>query len=189
MFRDSTIWEKNLANMLNSDCTPTFFRLKLWRILYKTKLSSFFSRIHPEYHMLENSRCPFGRDFSLNEDMNTKKKVLIIDDEEDACLLLKRFFLKKNFEVFCSYTLSDGLSQVAKVHPDILFLDNNLPDGFGWEASRSILQANPTVEIHLISAYNNSMFDYNKMSSEVKVWQKPISFQKLDEQLSLQKAS
>jgi DNA-binding NtrC family response regulator len=117
--------------------------------------------------------------------MNTKRKVLIIDDEEDACLLLKRFFLKKNFEVFCSYTLSDGLKQVSAVNPDILFLDNNLPDGFGWEASASILQDNPDLEIHLITAYNNSMFDYNKMCNDVKIWQKPISFQKLNEQLSI----
>jgi two-component system, OmpR family, response regulator len=121
--------------------------------------------------------------------MNTKKKVLIIDDEEDACLLLKGFFLKKNFEVFCSYTLTDGLQQVSKVHPDIVFLDNNLPDGYGWEASTTILNTNPNLEIHLISAYNNSMFDYNKMKKEVKIWQKPISFQKLDEQLCMQQAS
>lgn len=121
--------------------------------------------------------------------MNTKKKVLIIDDEEDACLLLKRFFLKKDFEVFCSYTLNEGLQLASKVHPDILFLDNNLPDGFGWEASASLLENNPHLEIHLITAYNNSMFDYNRMDKEVKIWQKPISFKKLDEQLSMQQAS
>src|SRR3954466_1287579 len=120
--------------------------------------------------------------------MNTKKKVLIIDDEEDACLLLKRFFLKKNFEVFCSYNLKDGLQQVSTIHPDMLFLDNNLPDGFGWEASKIILKEHPEIEMHLVSAYNNSMFDYNKMNKEIKIWQKPISFQKLDEQLSLKKA-
>jgi DNA-binding NtrC family response regulator len=121
--------------------------------------------------------------------MSTKKKVLIIDDEEDACLLLKKFFLKKNCEVYCSYTLKDGLRLMSKVKPDILFLDNNLPDGFGWEASSFILEKNPKIEMHLITAYNNSMFDYNKMSKEVNIWQKPISFKKLDEQLSMQRAS
>jgi DNA-binding NtrC family response regulator len=126
-----------------------------------------------------------GKDFSLYNNMSTKKKVLIIDDEEDACLLLKGFLAKKNFEVFCSYTLNDGLQQVAKVKPDILFLDNNLPDGFGWEASMSIVAQNPGLEVHLISAYNNSMFDYNKMSKEIRIWQKPISFQKLTEQLCI----
>lgn len=118
--------------------------------------------------------------------MSTKKKVLIIDDEEDACLLLKQFFMKKNFEVFCSYTLNEGLQQVAQVKPDILFLDNNLPDGFGWEASSSILQENPGLEVHLISAYNNSMLDYNQLSKEIKIWQKPISFRKLDKELFMQ---
>jgi len=115
--------------------------------------------------------------------MSTKKKVLIIDDEEDACLLLKGFFAKKNFEVFCSFTLTDGLKQVANLKPDILFLDNNLPDGFGWEASYTILKDNPGLEVHLISAYNNSRFEYSKMSKTIKIWQKPISFRKLDEQL------
>ncbi len=115
--------------------------------------------------------------------MSTKKKVLIIDDEEDACLLLKGFFAKKNFEVFCSYTLNEGLKLVAKLKPDIVFLDNNLPDGFGWEASTSIVRENPGLEVHLISAYNNSKFQNNKMSKDIKIWQKPISFQKLNEQL------
>ena len=121
--------------------------------------------------------------------MNAKRKVLIIDDEEDACLLLKSYFLKKNFEAFCSFTLNDGLQKIRSIQPDLIFLDNNLPDGFGWEATASLMQQYPKLEIHLISAYNNSLFDYNKMNKEVRVWQKPISFKTLDEQLSLRQAS
>lgn len=94
--------------------------------------------------------------------------------------------MKKNFEVFCSYTLNDGLEKIGYIKPDILFLDNNLPDGFGWEASSTLVQQYPSLEVHLISAYNNSMIDINKMSKEVKIWQKPISFKKLDEQLFMQ---
>ena len=120
--------------------------------------------------------------------MTTKKKVLIIDDEEDACLLLKHHLSKSNFEVHCSYTLKDGLQQVVDLQPDIIFLDNNLPDGFGWEASATLLKQFPNIEIHLISAYNNSRFDY-RLSNAVKIWQKPISFKKLDEQLSREQAS
>ena len=121
--------------------------------------------------------------------MSMKKKVLIIDDEEDACLLLQKYFLKKNFEVTCAFTLKDGLQKIHTVKPDLVFLDNNLPDGLGWEASACLLQDNPHLEIHLISAYNNSMLDYNKMGRDVMIWQKPISFKKLDEQLSVRKAS
>lgn len=115
--------------------------------------------------------------------------MLIIDDEEDACLLLKQYFRNKDFEVYCSYTLKDGLQQVKNVHPDIVFLDNNLPDGFGWEASASLLRQQPGLEIHLISAYDHSMLDYSPGRKDVHVLQKPISFKTLDEQLCLQKAS
>ncbi|MCE3283009.1 MAG: response regulator receiver [Chitinophagaceae bacterium] len=121
--------------------------------------------------------------------MDRKRKVLIIDDEADACLLLQRYFSRKDFEVHCAYTLSEGLQLVANLEPDMVFIDNNLPDGFGWEASASILERYPTVEMHLISAYNNRMFDYNQVKKKVRVWQKPISFQKLDEQLSMKQAS
>jgi two-component system, OmpR family, response regulator len=121
--------------------------------------------------------------------MSVKKKVLIIDDEEDACLLLKQYFAKKNFEVTCAFTLKEGLQKIRTEKPDLVFLDNNLPDGLGWEVSACLLQENPNLEIHLISAYNNSMRDFNKMNKEVMIWQKPISFRKLDEQLSMKQAS
>lgn len=121
--------------------------------------------------------------------MSFKKKILIIDDEEDACLLLKQYFVKKNCEVACAHTLSDGLQKVRTENPDIVFLDNNLPDGLGWEAYGSIHKENPSLDIHLITAYNNSTIDNEQFGKEVKMWQKPISFKKLDEQLSLRKAS
>ncbi len=61
------------------------------------------------------------------------KKVLIVDDEIDLCLLLKDYFTrKKNYEVILSHSLLEGKSLVGTVKPDILFLDNNLPDGTGW---------------------------------------------------------
>jgi two-component system, OmpR family, response regulator len=78
---------------------------------------------------------------------------------------------------------------VRQINPDLVFLDNNLPDGLGWEISASLLQENPKVEIHLISAYNNTMLDHNNLGRTVMMWQKPISFKKLDEQLAIKKAS
>lgn len=121
--------------------------------------------------------------------MSKKKKVLIIDDEVDACLLLKQYFVKKNYEVACAHTLNDGLQMVGSEKPDIVFLDNNLPDGLGWEVYSAILHQDPSIDIHLITAYNNSTIDQKQLDKEVKMWQKPISFKKLDEQLSARKAS
>lgn len=113
--------------------------------------------------------------------MDSNKKVLIIDDEVDTCLLLSTYFSKKGYEVSCSYSLTDGLQQLDEMQPDIIFMDNNLPDGFGWELTSYIMDRMPAVELHLISAYNNSSYNYNRNKHKIKMWQKPISFRKLDE--------
>jgi hypothetical protein len=64
-----------------------------------------------------------------------------------------------------------------------------LPDGFGWELTSYVLDRMPNVELHLITAYNNSTFDYNKSKYKIKMWQKPISFRKLEELMKKKLAS
>lgn len=113
--------------------------------------------------------------------MNQKKKVLIIDDEVDACTLLQRH-LSPHYQVHCAHTLTDGLNQIDTYQPDILFLDNNLPDGLGWELSTSIVNQNPHLQVHLISAYGPPSKP-GGYPPTIRVWEKPISFRQLDEQL------
>jgi DNA-binding NtrC family response regulator len=81
-----------------------------------------------------------------------KKKVLIIDDEVDFCLLMQFYLSKKNCDVRISHTLHDGLGSVYKNTPDIVILDNNLPDGLGWQEAKNIRNAVPGVQLFLISA-------------------------------------
>jgi DNA-binding response OmpR family regulator len=83
-----------------------------------------------------------------------KKKVLIIDDEEDFGMLMKRFFSQKNYDVFVAHTISDGMQLLDEVMPDIIFLDNNLPDGYGWDKTDYILSNYPQTQLNLISALN-----------------------------------
>lgn len=110
--------------------------------------------------------------------MNSRKKVLIIDDEVDLCLLLKTYLVRRNYDVFYSHTLSDGLKQFNQVKPDILFLDNNLPDGIGWEKAADLIQDYPALQVHLISAYRPDAPD--NMSGGFKVWEKPLTLRELD---------
>ncbi len=72
--------------------------------------------------------------------MDRKKKVLIIDDEVDFCLLMHFYLSKKNCEVTFSHTLKDGLGYIRNKTPDIVILDNNLPDGFRWPKAKNILE-------------------------------------------------
>jgi two-component system OmpR family response regulator len=113
--------------------------------------------------------------------MTTLRKVLIIDDEKDLCHLMKSFLSQMEYEVFTSYTLREGLRMVKDVSPDILFIDNNLPDGLGWDAVGVIRSALPKCRIILISAY--------KVAQEwlavgkVEIIEKPISLLKLQHTL------
>ncbi|MDB5230528.1 MAG: response regulator [Chitinophagaceae bacterium] len=109
-----------------------------------------------------------------------KGKVLIIDDETDFCLLMKSYFMRKNYKVFIAETLKAGLELLEALMPDILLLDNNLPDGFGWSHTGGIIKNNPAIKIYLISAYKPSAEEYQGMAN-VSIWEKPLSKNKLDE--------
>ena len=108
-----------------------------------------------------------------------KVKILIIDDEEDFCMIMKSYFERKGMEVFLAFNLSDGLKSIKEKNPDILFLDNNLPDGEGWNKTPDILKENPSLKINLISAYKEKTNEYDAFSN-VSLWEKPISIRKLE---------
>lgn len=108
-----------------------------------------------------------------------KKKVLIIDDEVDFCLLMQFYLTKKNCDVSISHTLRDGLGQVKSNEPDIVILDNNLPDGLGWPAAKNILDTVPDVHLFLISA-NNPTNRPEITDSHCHVVEKPISISQID---------
>jgi DNA-binding response OmpR family regulator len=109
-----------------------------------------------------------------------KVKILIIDDEEDFCMIMKSYFIKKGYQVFLASNLNEGLSLLKEKNPDILFLDNNLPDGEGWEHTESIVKADPSLKINLISAYKEKTNEFDSFAN-VNVWEKPISIRKLEE--------
>jgi CheY-like chemotaxis protein len=94
-------------------------------------------------------------------------------------MILKEYLLKKDCEVFLSYTLKEGLQLLRQQPIDILFLDNNLPDGNGWKVVDKLIQEMPLLKIYLVSAYKQKS-DFQSASSRVTVWEKPISFGQLD---------
>ena len=108
-----------------------------------------------------------------------KQKVLIIDDEIDFCTIMKGYLNRKNYEVFLAYTLQSGLFLIDETNPDILFLDNNLPDGQGWKYVDQIVEKNPQLRIYLISAHQNKS-SFSSPYKNIEVWEKPISLQVLN---------
>jgi two-component system OmpR family response regulator len=110
------------------------------------------------------------------------KKVLIIDDEIDFCLLLKAYLTRHSYEVFYAHTLASGVEQAKKISPDIIFLDNNLPDGLGWEMAMYFLDKYPALQLNLISAYHPDLPNV-KVTPALKIWEKPISLTELEHYL------
>ena len=108
-----------------------------------------------------------------------KLKILIIDDETDYCSIMKSYFEDKNYDVSLAFTLQQGLDLLKDVVPDILFLDNNLPDGPGWKCVDDIVEKYPQIRVYLISAYRQKS-DFVTSSPNITVWEKPISLSVLN---------
>lgn len=108
-----------------------------------------------------------------------KLKVLMIDDEIDYCRIMESYFRRKNYDVQLAFNLTDGLQLIDRDRPDILFLDNNLPDGKGWTHVESIVEKNPQLKIYLVSAYHQKG-DFFYESPNVTVWEKPLSMSLLN---------
>jgi two-component system OmpR family response regulator len=105
------------------------------------------------------------------------KKILIIDDEADFCLLLRSYFTRRKYEVYFSYSLTHGLELLDAIHPDVVFLDNNLPDGSGWDMAEEIKSKFPSIELNLISAYRHEPPHCDL--SGINLWEKPVQLNEL----------
>ena len=115
--------------------------------------------------------------------MSDRKKILIIDDETDLCLLLKDYFIRKNYEVVVTHTLEEGTKLLYKIRPDILFLDNNLPDGLGWNDAKKIATDLPQTYLVLISAFHPSTPEM-PVGAKYRIIEKPIGLADLEKQFT-----
>lgn len=88
----------------------------------------------------------------LNENI---LKALIIDDETDICYLLSRLLKKKNLDTAFVNSLSEANKALKADHPEIIFLDNHLPDGLGINYIPYIKEHYPTSKIIMITAHDS----------------------------------
>jgi two-component system, OmpR family, response regulator len=81
---------------------------------------------------------------------------LIIDDEYDICFLLSRILRTNNLQVQFVNSIADGKSSLEKLQPDMLFLDNHLPDGFGIDFISYVKEKCPGTKIIMVTAHDTS---------------------------------
>jgi len=79
-------------------------------------------------------------------------EVLIVEDEIDICFLLTGILRKKNLQTTFVNSIHEAQDLLAIQHPSILFLDNNLPDGYGVDFIYQIKNSHPLIWIIMITA-------------------------------------
>jgi DNA-binding NtrC family response regulator len=107
------------------------------------------------------------------------KKVLIIDDEQDACHLLQLHLEKKDCVVTCAHTMSDGIEKLVDTEPDLVFLDNRLPDGRGWAMASKMQKQFPDMKIVLLSGFEMPPYPL-ALGLEFSRLEKPVQLSEID---------
>jgi DNA-binding response OmpR family regulator len=108
------------------------------------------------------------------------RSVLIIDDEVDLCTVISNYLGRRNYKVSCAHSLAEGMNKLDTVHPDVLLLDNNLPDGLGWPEAEKIHNKYPRMRITLFSANDTPP---NTSTPVFTKLQKPISLSSIESYL------
>ncbi len=107
------------------------------------------------------------------------RTVLVLDDELDFTLLIKDYLGKRDYEVFSAGTIAEGMRMLEEKPYDVLLLDNNLPDGFGWKQAPQIQKKYPKMRITLISAYESIFLVTNLEGVAFQIMEKPVSLETL----------
>ena len=109
---------------------------------------------------------------------------LIVDDEDDICFLLSIYLRRFFEEVRFAQTLSEGLRLATQLQPELLVLDNNLPDGIGIQQIPEFRQM--CKRILVISAMNN-LGEQAIQAGADHFLAKPVSFQDIEEFIKIKK--
>ena len=103
------------------------------------------------------------------------KKVLIIEDEGDMCLLLNIILNGKGMELDHVKNLSAAQEYLQQEKPDVVLLDNKLPDGFGIDFITVLKRDYPAIKIVMISGFDGSAKDLALENGADVYLQKPFT--------------
>ena len=88
-----------------------------------------------------------------------KKKVLIVEDEGDMCLLLNIILTDDDTQLDHVKSLAGAATYMQSHKPDLVLLDNKLPDGFGVDFIKIVKKLSPASRIIMLTGYDPSAGD------------------------------
>lgn len=102
-------------------------------------------------------------------------KILIVEDEPDMCLLLNILLADKKMELDHVRSISDAADYLEKEQPNVVLLDNRLPDGYGVDFISFIKSRYPAVRVIMISGFDPSAQDVALYNGADTFLQKPFT--------------
>ncbi|HBI24000.1 MAG: hypothetical protein A2Y48_02500 [Nitrospirae bacterium RIFCSPLOW2_12_42_9] len=78
--------------------------------------------------------------------------ILLIDDEADYSETMRFWLMANGYNVRSASSGMDGLEEVKKERPDIVFLDMQMPDMNGIETLREIRRLYPDIPVIMVTA-------------------------------------
>lgn len=100
-------------------------------------------------------------------------KVLVIDDDKNLRALYQQELSDDGYDVQLADSGLAGLSQIAKVRPDIVVLDISMPGMDGIETMNRILAENKSLPVILNTAYSNYKDNFMTWSADAYVVKSP----------------
>jgi two-component system, cell cycle response regulator DivK len=86
-----------------------------------------------------------------------KQKILIIEDNEQNMYLLTYLLESNNYEVFQSFSGTEGIAKAKEIHPDMILLDIQLPEMDGYTVARELRKIKKITETPIIAVTSYAM--------------------------------
>lgn len=82
-------------------------------------------------------------------------RIFIIDDDNDLLFLAKYYFQRKQWQVATADNCNCIMETIGAAKPDIIIMDNNVPDEGGIKATQKIKSLYKDIPVIFCSANNN----------------------------------
>jgi DNA-binding response OmpR family regulator len=112
-------------------------------------------------------------------------RALIIDDDSDLCTLLKAMLDRHIPDVLFVHSIESCRTILKDKAPDVVFLDNNLPDGKGVSFIKELKLLLPGARIIFISAMPGLKNEVHENGADVFV-EKPLNEANVQKALNAQ---
>ena len=107
--------------------------------------------------------------------------LLVVDDEEPLARNIARYLDPRGWDVCIALSAEDALSRVAKLGPDVILLDFNLPGVTGLAAIEMLIQRDPHARIVMLTGQPSVQLAVDAMKAGARDFlMKPLSLASLE---------